>query len=515
MSIVSNLFAVFVLAGLLLYYLLPRKSQSAVLFGMSVLFYLSYGLRPVIFLVFAIGVTYAAARLMGGFYERAAAKEDRRAAIAAAKKRNRRILIAAMLLNFGMLGILKYTGFLIDNVNALSGADISLPEFLLPLGISYYTFQSVGYLLDVYWQRCSQEKSLFRLALFLMFFSYMVQGPISRYGQLADQLYESHEFDWTNIHAGLLRVLWGLFKIMVPAEWAAVYGKAIFADPDGLSGIAIFGVLLYTVELYCNFSGGIDIVLGVARMFSIRMEENFRRPFFSVSVTDFWQRWHITLGSWMRDYVFYPMTLSGWMKKLGKKTKKIFGKKLGRNIPICLSNLIVFFLVGVWHGPTWGNIGWGLYNGLIIAFSGLMDDRYKKWKTSLRIDDRSKGWHLFMILRTFALMNLSWYFDCVTSLSQALKMIRYSVTRFDPSQFLTIAAGKLGTDFTPYALCILAAGCMILFSVSFLQERGRDPEKDVLKAPAALQILIFLLLLLAALALGPQSAGRGFIYAQF
>ncbi|MBR2779292.1 MAG: MBOAT family protein [Firmicutes bacterium] len=515
MSLVSIMFSVFVTVALLLYYLLPRKAQSAVLFGMSVLFYLSYGIQPVLFLVFAVGVTYTAAVRMGALYEAAGNEEDRRAAMASAKKSSRRILIIAMLLNFGMLAFLKYTNFFIDNINGVLSAGLPHLKLLLPLGISYYTFQSVGYLLDVYWQRSRCENNLFRLALFLVFFPYMVQGPISRYGQLAGQLYENHDFDWANIHRGLLRILWGLFKMMVLAEWASVYREAIFADPDGLAGIALFGVLLYTVELYGNFSGGIDIVLGVASMFSIRMEENFRQPFFSVSITDFWQRWHITQGSWMRDYVFYPLTLSGFMKKFGKKTKKAFGKKVGRTIPVCLANLIVFFLVGVWHGPTWGNIGWGIYNGVIIAFSVLMENRYKIWKKALHINDKSKGWHLFMILRTFALINISWYFDCVTSLSKALKMMRYSVTAFDPSLFLTIPAGKLGTDFTPYALGILLGGCLILFCVSLWKERGADPEADVLKAPVALQVLLFLLLLLAVLALGPQSAGRGFIYAQF
>ena len=132
-----------------------------------------------------------------------------------------------------------------------------------------------------------------------------------------------------------------------------MFVDAIFDNPDQYSGLAIFGVLFYTVQLYADFSGGMDVVIGIASMFGIELDENFKRPFFSISITDFWHRWHITLGTWMKDYVFYPVTLSKWMGKFGKWGKKVFGKKTGRTLPICLANLIVFFVVGVWHGAAW------------------------------------------------------------------------------------------------------------------------------------------------------------------
>lgn len=513
MPIISNAFFLFILAGLLLYYLLPRKAQMPVLLVMNLLFYLSYGVRALGFLLFSICVTYAAGKWIGKL-QSGVSREDRDAAEIANRK-CRRILILAMLLNFGVLGVLKYTNFVFGNLNALGLFSLPHLDFLLPLGISYYTFQSVGYLLDVYWKRIPAEESFLRLALFVSFFPYMVQGPISRYGTLAHQLYGPHDFRWNHIRYGVLRILWGLFKKMVLADWAAVYADQIFARPDQYAGIAGFGVLLYTVELYGNFSGGIDIMIGTARMFGITMDENFKRPFFSVSVTDFWRRWHITLGTWMKDYVMYPLTMSGAMKKLGKKSKKVFGKKTGRNVPIALSNLIVFFLVGVWHGPTWGNIGWGLYNGVIIAFSIFAENRYRQLKKKLHINDKSRGWHVFMVLRTFALMNLSWYFDCVDSLQTALKMIRYSVTQFDPSVFLTVSAGKQGAAYTPVALVILLTGCVCLFAVSFLQEKGVDFHRVIARQPVMIQVTVCFVLLMAALMLGPMSAGRGFIYAQF
>lgn len=514
MPIISIAYFLFLVAGLLLYYLLPRKAQMPVLLLMNLLFYISYGYKALVFIFFSISVTYAAGRWIGSLQTgfSSSGEKDRQEII---RWKCRRILVLAMLLNFGVLGLLKYTNFMLDNLNALGVSDLHHLDLILPLGISYYTFQSVGYLLDVYWKRVQAEERFLRLAVFLSFFPYMVQGPINRYGTLAHQLYEPHSFRWDNLRYGVLRILWGLFKKMVLADWAAVYADSIFADPDRFSGIAGFGVLLYTIELYGNFSGGIDIIIGTARMFGITMDENFRRPFFSVSLSDFWRRWHITLGTWMKDYVLYPLTMSRAMKKLGKKSKKVLGKKTGRNVPVAISNLIVFFLVGVWHGPTWGNIGWGLYNGVIIAFSIFAENRYRAIKKSLHINDKSTWWHIVMVLRTFALMNISWYFDCVDSASTALKMIRFSVTEFQPSLFLTISAGKQGTAYTPVALAILLAGCVILFTVSFLQEKGVDFNREIAKRPLAVQLFVCLLLFMAAMVLGPMSAGRGFIYAQF
>lgn len=509
MSIISNGFFIFVLCSLILYYIVPAKLQSAVLLIVSILFYISYGIKPVLFILFATLVTYAAGVLMDNMYSGSAEQEEN------VRKKCRCVLIAAMLLDFGMLAFLKYSNFVIVNINAVSGSSIKTLDLIMPLGISYYTFQSVGYLLDVFWKRHRAERSLFRLALFISFFPYMVQGPINRYGQLANQLYESHEFDWDNIRYGVVRIIWGLFKKMVLADWAGIFRTAIFANPDQYSGIAIFGTLLYTVELYGNFSGGIDIILGIARMFGITMEENFQRPFFATSIADFWHRWHITLGTWMKDYLFYPITLSKWMKKCGKNAKKLFGKKVGRNIPACISNIIVFFIVGIWHGASWANIGWGLYNGVLIAFSVLAADWYRSWKGALHINDKSRGWHLFMVLRTFALMNISWYFDCASSFEHALKMIKYSVTRFNPSEFLNISSGKLGTAYTPYALLILLAGCVLLFTVSYIQEKGTDIQDAIARKPVAVRFSMIALLLILTLALGPMSAGKGFIYAQF
>ena len=501
MAITSNLFILFVLVALLLYYTVPKRAQWTILLFVSYAYYMYASVPAVLFLLCSTVSTYACAGLVE--------KQQ------AAGKTGKGALVLALVLNLGILGVLKYTNFVIENINAVTHSSFPMWKFILPLGISYYTFQSIGYLLDVYWKRISSEKNLFRYALFVSFFPQLLQGPIGRYKTLAPQLFESHAWSFHNIKYGVERILWGFFKKMVLADWAAVYCDAIFANPEQYAGASAFGVLLYTVELYGNFAGGIDVMLGVSSLFGIQLDENFKQPFFATSLTDFWRRWHITLGTWMKDYVFYPLTLSKGMIKIGNASRKAFGKKIGRNVPVCIANLIVFFLVGVWHGPTWNNIGWGLYNGVIIATSGFLVGSYQIWKKKLHINDKSFGYRIFMMTRTFTLMTLSWYFDCVDSFKTAWYMICNSVTNFHPSTLLQISSGKLGVAFTPYALTILFVGCLIWFVVSVLKERGMKVRDALSRLPLFVQFLVFLVLFVCIGLLSPMAVSRGFIYAQF
>ena len=507
MGLTSVSFLLCLTALLIVYYLTPRRAQWLVLLAASIFFYLWSDLRAGLFLLASILITYFSAVRMEAI--RAAEADENRA-----RARCRRVLLAGMLANLGILAALKYLNFLLQNIAALTGASLPVLRLLLPLGISYYTFQTVGYLLDVYWKRTQAQTNVLRLALFVSFFPQLVQGPIGRYDRLSPQLTEGHALDWDNLRRGMWRIAWGLFLKMVLADWAGVFREAIFASPEQYGGIAIFGTLLYTVELYGNFAGGIDLAIGISLLFGVRLDENFRRPFFSGSLTEFWQRWHITLGTWMKDYVFIPLSMSRAMRAFGKKSKARFGKKIGRVLPLCLSNLLVFFLVGLWHGPTWANIGWGLYNGVIIASTNLLGGIDEQTKTRRGIRSESRGWRLFTILRTFALINLSWYFDCTTSAREALRMIRLSLTRFSPAQFLSIPAGGAGLRYTPWALLTLAVGVLIVFLVELLQEKGRL-EREPERMHWLVQTALILALIVSVPLLGPTSAARGFIYAQF
>ena len=203
------------------------------------------------------------------------------------------------------------------------------------------------------------------------------------------------------------------------------------------------------------------------------------------------------------------------MGKFRKAAKKKVGKKISVKLPICVSNLIVFFLVGVWHGAAWKYIVYGMFNGVIIAFSGLMGDQYKKWKKNLHITGKENWYHIFMVLRTFLLVNISWFFDCSDTVGQAMKMMKYAVTSFEPTQLLLIPAGREGTAFTPYALVILLAGCTVLFIISLLQERGMKVREKISERSFAVQFILYAGLLLSIGFFGSTAAVRGFIYAQF
>ena len=306
MSLISMEFLLFVILAAAGDYWIPKKYQWVWLLAFSYIYYVSGDIRVTYFLVFTTFTSWAAAAWMEQAAERIKDKKK-------ARQAKRRILALALVLNFGVLGALKYTNFAIDTVNSLFGAEFGSLKLLLPLGISFYTFQSMGYILDVYWGKAKAEHNLFRFALFVSFFPQILQGPIGRYDSLSQQLYAPHAFSWERSERAFLRILWGYFKKMVIADNAVIFVDAIFDHPDLYDGLGIVGVLAYSVQLYCDFSGGMDVVIGVAELFGIRLDENFKRPYFAVSITDFWHRWHITLGTWMKDYVFYPVSLSGWM----------------------------------------------------------------------------------------------------------------------------------------------------------------------------------------------------------
>ncbi|MDO4804808.1 MAG: MBOAT family O-acyltransferase [Lachnospiraceae bacterium] len=502
MSINSLAFVIFVILAAAVYYLLPGKYQWLWLLAASYIYYFANGRGLVVFLLSTTVTTWYAGILLAN------ETDDRR---------RRFITAATLILNFGILGVLKYTNFFIFNVNQITRGNISFVSFALPLGISFYTFQSMGYLLDVGWRRQEAERNLLKFALFVSFFPQILQGPIARYSSLAGQLYEEHRVDMARMERACLRILWGFLKKMVIADNALYFVNALFDEFQKYPGLAIFAAGAYSLQLYGDFSGGIDVVIGIGALFGIEMDENFRQPYFAVSISDFWHRWHITLGTWMKDYVFYPISLSGWMDRFKKFCRKRFGKQIARTLPIALANIIVFLVVGIWHGAAWKYIAYGFYNGLIIGVSGMLANVFRDTKKKLGIAKDQVGFHLFQVARTFALVNISWYFDRADTVGQAFAMMRNAVTHFSPAALLTIPVGPGGsTNFTVVAIAIILFGTAVLFAVSLLRERGCDVALRIMQMPAAARLAVYLVMLMALPALGqPPAITGGFIYAQF
>lgn len=529
MSFISTKLLLLVMIAAVIYYLMPKKYQWMLLLAVSYVFYAASGINTMGFILFTTATTF-----LGGFFlEKTAEKgrikleegkaeltSEKKKAIKAQTKRNKRLICALILvLNFGVLAFLKYFNFTIGNINLIlegigSGQRLNAMNLLLPLGISFYTFQSMSYIIDIYQGKYAAEKNIFKFALFVSFFPQILQGPIGRFDRLAHQFYEGHQFELKNIQFGIQLILWGYFKKIILADRAAVLVNKVFSDYTNYHGFYIVvAVVLYSVELYADFSGGMDVVIGIAEIFGIKMDQNFARPFFSRSIGEFWRRWHITLGTWMKDYIFYPFSLSKAMNKFGKFSKKRFGNTIGRVLPICLANLLIFFIVGIWHGAAWKFVAYGLYNGIIIAFSNLMEPVYKWCLAKLHINGEARPWKLFQMIRTIILINIGWYFDMATDFKAAIIMLKNTFVGLSFSTFKDGSLFKIGL--TQRDFVFIGIGCAVWFVISVLQERKIKIRETLALAPLPVRWIIYFMLIFATPFLGYIGASTGFIYAQF
>lgn len=436
-------------------------------------------------------------------------------------KRNRkRMLLGILILNFGILVFLKYFNFLSENLNALleavsfQGRTPTL-NLILPLGISFYTFQTMSYVIDVYWGKVKAEQNLAKVALFVSFFPQIIEGPIGRYGALAPQLYEGKGSS-RDIRMGIQLMLWGYFKKMVIADRVAVVADFVFAEYLHISGLGVaVGIFLYAMQDYTDFSGCIDIARGCARAMGIDMAENFRRPYFSKTIPEFWRRWHMSLGAWMKDYVFYPFSLNKGVRRLGKSAKKVFGRHIGRTLPIALGNVLVFFLVGVWHGASWNYIAWGLFYGLLIAISGLLKPVFDWLNKVLRIPVQSKCFMLFQILRTFVITCIGCVIFRAESLGAVWGMLQRVGDVFVLPDNIRRELLSFGLDKANWYA--LAFALIVLFIVDIMQEKmGVREWLD--RRPCVVRWAVYatgfaLVVLLGRY--GPGIAAGQFVYMQF
>lgn len=507
MSLISMEFLLFVIAAVTGYYLIPRRFQWVWLLAFSYIYYVSGGIRVTCFLLFTTVTTYFAGRWME---QTAQSMQDKKEE----KKRKKQILAGTLILNFGVLGVLKYTNFMLDTISSITGGEFEPLTLLLPLGISFYTFQSMGYLLDVYWGRSQAEHNLFRFALFVSFFPQILQGPIGRFGSLGRQLYASHSLDRKNIEGGFLRILWGYFKKMVIADRILVGVTAIIKDAGTYEGAYVLvGMLFYTLELYADFTGGIDITIGIAQTMGITVQENFNRPYFSKSLKEYWRRWHISMCSWFRDYIFYPFSISKPMQRFTKFSKRRFGDRVGRRLPMYLSSFMVWLATGVWHGASWNFIVWGLGNWAVLMVSEEFEPLYEKFHK--RFGAEGKLYAVFQMLRTFMLVCCLNLFDCYASLGDTFRAFASLFTAGNWQVLWDGSLMNLGLSLLDYG--ILAAGTVLMLVVSLLQRSGSVRAK-IGQKPYPLRFAVWYGLFLIVLLMGAYGIGYDasqFIYNQF
>ena len=490
MLFVSYGFLIFLAITFVLYYLLPKRAQWAVLLLASYVFYFFAGRTYLIYIWATTLSTYAAARLLEKkreeqqtYYAEVKAtldKDEKKALKARQKKTLSRIMLIALIFNLGILAVVKYTNFMISNINGISrlfggSGSLSFVDLVLPMGISFYTFQSVAYLIDVYHDKYPAEKHLGKFALFVAFFPQLVQGPISRYNDLAPSLFAEHDFDAKNISFGLERILWGYFKKMVIADRILVAVNTLIHDTDTYYGVfAFLGMLFYALELYADFTGGIDVTIGVAQIFGVDVAENFIRPYFSKNIKEYWKRWHISMGTWFTDYVFYPISVSKPFRTFSKFARAHFGDHVGKRLPVYLSSFVVWFLTGVWHGASWNFIVWGLGNYVVIMISDELSPLYERFHKRFAVEGKS-GWKAFQVVRTVLIMSSLRMFDCYRDVPLTFNMFFSMFTRPQFSALTPDAMLGLGLNIFDYI--ILLIGVLILFSVSMIQRSGSVREK--------------------------------------
>lgn len=346
-------------------------------------------------------------------------------------KRKKRWIALCLLCNIGLLVFLKYTNFFIRLLQGFSLSLVTLDWLVLPLGISFYTFQSVGYCIDVYRGMAEPEHNFFRYALYVSFFPQISQGPIGRYSELAPQLYKPHSFCYEEFTAGLERMLLGYFKKVVVADQIGIFVEQVYGAPANYSGILLaFATVCYAFQLYADFSGYMDISLGIGRCFNIQLAENFDTPYFSKSIAEFWRRWHISLGNWFRDYLYYSVLRSGWLTKLGRKISRGGHKKASKNITTALGLLITWTTIGFWHGAAWKFVAYGLFHGTFVILAAVLSEYYQKAKLVFRIREESAFWQGFQILRTFFIVCVGYVLFRSGSLRLALFTYQRILTRF-------------------------------------------------------------------------------------
>ena len=531
MTLISLEFALLLIATAFLYFLFPLKYRWTVLLLSSLVFYFSGGLGTGYFMIFTVAVIWIVAMLLDKHNENAKqylkdnpdlTREEKKAFKATTQKKKRIILTIGLIICFSILVFLKYFNFLSKQTTGLLNLfDLNLAapkhDLALPLGISFYTLQATSYIIDVYRGKTRAEKNFFKVALFVSFFPQIVQGPIGRFKHLATQLYEGHKFDFKNFKYGLQLFLWGVIKKLTLAEYMGIIADEVFNNYENYSGIIILlGSMIYGVQVYADFSGGMDMVRGVAQIFGIEMAVNFERPYFAKSVSEFWRRWHITLGAWMKDYVFYPLSLSRAFATMGKKTRKVFGNYIGKMLPTFLASFVAFFLVGVWHGSSYKYVAYGLWNSVIISGSILLDPVYKKVLSKLKINTECFSWQLFQIVRTFFLVSIGRIFSRANSLMDALGMLKNMFSEFNPWVLTDGSIYKLGLE--EKELFMLFIVILILFVVSLMQEKGMKIRETLDKQNMLFQWIFIIAAIVFVLiygAYGSNFSAADFVYQQF
>lgn len=531
MSLISVEFLFFCAFVLLLYYLVKDRYRWIVLLLSSLVFYCLAGPKYVLYLLFSATSVYTGARLIDRMNDTRDAylsehkdglnREEKKAYKASVKKKQKRILFLCVLANVLVLFTLKYLDFGVAYFNyyrlLLTGNTNLVPQpgLILPLGISFYTFQSLGYVIDVYYGKVKSERNYFRFLLFISFFLQIVQGPISRFSALQQELFSEKRFEMERITSGLYRILWGLFKKLIIADRLSSYvARSAAFRMDYKGPYLLLCIFFYAFQIYGDFSGGIDVAIGVAELFGIRLTENFERPFFSKSIAEYWRRWHITLGTWFRDYIFYPLSVNKGILNLGKWCKKHLGEAVGKRVPVYLPMIAVWALTGMWHGSESKFIVWGLLNCAFLILGTEFEPLSKRIMEKLSLREDMLIVKLYRIFKTFWLMAFLRVFDFVKTPKDGFYLMADVFKKWDSFDLNEIYTTLL---LPKEELIVALIAIAVLAAVSTIQRKGSIRAK-ILTKNAWIQYAGLIGLAAVVLIFGSYGLGydaQSFIYMKF
>jgi len=531
MSMIFVNLLIFALITFLIYYIVPSKFQWVVLLTASFIFYAILDIKALIYVIYSICSIYFCG-IMISFLHNAQAElfENKDKSWLLKRKKEyinkfnfykKIILNIGLLSNFGILAALKYFNFFTGLFNSFFSRifDISIPgvNWLLPIGISFYTFQAIGYLIDVYRNKYQAEKNIAKLALFISFFPQIMQGPIGRYDHLGHQLFSPHKFSYKMFTNGIKLMGWGFFKKLLIADILSPYIGRILNDDSAIGITVITGIVMYMLQIYADFSGGIDVSRGMAECMGIKLDENFRRPHFAVSISDYWRRWHITLGAWMKDYLLYSITFSKGFSKLQKFSRKKLGNYLGKLLPTCIAMFFVFIVVGIWHGAAIKFLFFGFYNGSLIALGILTKPFIEKILNKLPGNlTKSNFIKVLAIIKTLILVAIGKCYSIANGFLHGCRLIKRTL-----NGLLSYSNWKSLTDnlnkyrFSKEKIIQLIIPLVTFLIISILQENGINIRESFAKKPLVLRWAVYYLAVTYILVFSELANIGVFLYALF
>lgn len=489
MNFLSLVFFLFFAIVLLLYYVLPKKAQWILLLLGSLVFYAFASPAALPVLVLETLVTFLLSRKM--------------------EKSGKKKGYAAFLIGMDILvlALLMYVPALSGSFFSSMGGIVS--KLIAPLGISYYTLMMISYTVDVYREQIPAEKNFARLLLFAFYFPSITQGPMNRYGDLSKELSAEHAYDSKAVFAGLLRFGYGAFKKMVVANRVAVFISAVNSNEKAAGVFVLLDLLLFMLQLYSDFSGCADMAIGVSMMLGIRIPENFRHPYFSRSVKEYWRRWHLTLGAWLKDYIYYPLTMCPPAKRFIKNGK---GKKKNRIKAVsCIAFFILWMVMGIWHGPGLMFVFMGLQYAAAFIVTYLLEPVSKRFEKAHPKLEANFFWRFWQKIRTILLL---WpVFLNISSIAQLKSFTRRIFTEFHAEKLFNGGLMRFDLNGLQWILLLIGFAAMILIS-NIEERKGKHIHELVMEQKLPVRILIYWFgLIMILLSLSIQNTE--FIYAQY